>query len=159
MPLEIERKFLVLSNTWERDAGPGRRFCQGYIARSDGATVRIRRADQVAYITVKGEREGIARPEFEYEIPLDDAEELLASICLRPLIEKVRYCVEDHGLTWEVDVFQGHAKGLVLAEVELEHVDQQIDLPDWTGAEVTDDPRYRNATIAEKGPPAAVRSG
>lgn len=108
-------------------------------------------------MTIKGERAGIARPEFEYEIPIDDAEEMLKTLCLRPLVEKIRYRVPHAGLTWEVDVFAGQAEGLILTEVELECVDQSIEVPRWVGEEVTNDLRYRNARIAIDSPPQ--RSG
>jgi len=88
MALEIERKFLVANDAWRDQAEPGRRFCQGYILRDDKKSVRIRRADHRAFITVKGERVGIARPEYEYEIPLDDAEEMLTSLCQQPLLQR-----------------------------------------------------------------------
>lgn len=153
MGIEIERKFLVITEDWRDSAGPGRRFCQGHIARTDGASVRIRRADDRAYITVKGERVGIMRPEFEYEIPVDDAEDMLKSLCMRPLLEETRYRVPHKGLIWEVDVFEGSAEGLVLAEVELDRVDQPVAVPAWAGDEVSDDPRYRNVAIAASGVP------
>lgn len=152
MPVEIERKFLVVSEQWRSEAGPGRRFCQGHVARGGGASVRVRRADEKAYITVKGARSGISRAEFEYEIPVQDAEEMLQTLCAKPLLEKTRYCVKHAGLTWEIDVFTGHADGLVVAEIELASADQPIDPPLWIGAEVTDDPRFRSSSIATAGP-------
>jgi adenylate cyclase len=88
MAIEIERKFLVVSDAWRAAAGPGRRLCQGYIERGDKANVRIRRCEAKAFITLKGARAGIARPEYEYEIPLADAEEMFANLCVRPLLEK-----------------------------------------------------------------------
>ncbi len=149
MPIEIERKFLVEGDSWRRRAGPGRRFCQGHVTRGGANTVRIRRADDRAYITVKGERSGIARPEFEYEIPVDDAEEMLRTLCTKPLVEKTRYCVWHEGMEWEVDVFEGDAEGLVIAEIELSRSDQSFDMPEWLGVEVTHDPRYRNSRIVQ----------
>jgi CYTH domain-containing protein len=151
MAIEIERKFLVLHDGWRHDAGPGRRVCQGYISRSAGTTVRIRRIGDQAFLTVKGARNGISRPEYEYEIPLADAEAMLADLCLHPPLEKVRYDVPHAGLVWEVDVFEGSHAGLVLAEVELDHADQPIALPAWVGPEVTYDVRYRSAALARSG--------
>jgi len=156
MAVEIERKFLVTGEGWRERAGPGRRFCQGHVATADHASVRIRRTDNKAFVTIKGKRNGIARPEFEYEIPTADAEEMLKTLCKRPLLEKTRYCVEHAGLVWEVDVFVGRNEGLILAEVELDHPDQPVSIPDWVGREVTDDPRYRNATIATAGVPSPL---
>jgi adenylate cyclase len=153
MAVEIERKFLVVNDAWKAAAGPGRRCCQGHIARDGERTVRIRRAANRAFLTVKGERDGLARAEFEYEIPVDDAEEMLATLCQGPLLLKMRYEVEFAGLTWEIDVFLNPAQGLVVAEVELDAADQTVTLTPWIGEEVTDDPRYRSAVIAVQGAP------
>jgi CYTH domain-containing protein len=98
----------------------------------------------------------MVRSEFEYEIPVDDADEMLEKLCQKPLLEKTRYCVQHGGLTWEVDVFSGHAEGLVIAEVELDRVDQSVVIPDWVSTEVTDDLRYRTAAIAAMGIPTAA---
>lgn len=146
MPLEIERKFLVTSNRWRA----GARACairQGYLSCGDGATVRIRIAGSEAFITVKGKTQGISRAEFEYPIPLHDAEVMLVTLCARPLIEKTRYALEHAGKLWTVDVFEGENDGLVMAEVELTGPEERIALPDWVGEEVTDDPRYRNSSL------------
>ncbi|MFG1299189.1 CYTH domain-containing protein [Xanthobacter sp. V3C-3] len=146
MPVEIERKFLVTSADWRL----GARACrirQGYLSLGEGATVRIRIAGAEAFITVKGKTEGIARPEFEYAIPLGDAEAMLENLCARPFIEKTRYSLEHAGKLWTVDVFEGQNNGLVMAEVELEGPHEPIDLPGWVGDEVTDDPRYRNSSL------------
>jgi adenylate cyclase len=149
MPVEIERKFLVRSDDWRGDAGPGQRFCQGHLAKDGQASVRVRRASDKAYLTVKGSRSGITRAEFEYEIPVEHAEEMLETLCVRPLLEKTRYCVVHDGLTWEVDVFSGPADGLVVAEIELSAADQPVSMPGWVGPEVTDDPRYRSSAIVK----------
>ena len=148
MPLEIERKFLVIGDGWR--AGASRqRFCQGYLARADGVTVRVRRTGSFAYLTIKGEPDGIVRAEFEYAVPVDDAEAMLKALCARPLIEKTRHLVPYGGLVWHVDEFGGDNAGLILAEVELERPDQPVPLPPWVGAEVTHDPRYRNSNLVE----------
>jgi adenylate cyclase len=147
MPVEIERKFLVRGDAW-RGAGVGQRIRQGYLSREDGTTVRVRRAGTRACITIKGAADGPARPEYEYEIPCDHAEEMLQGLCHKPLIEKTRYRVDHGGATWQVDEFAGDNDGLVLAEIELRDAAQSFDLPDWVGAEVTDDRRYRNASLA-----------
>ncbi len=152
MAIEIERKFLVANDCWRSEAGPGRRFCQGYVARNGMASVRVRRADTKAFLTVKGPREGIARPEFEYAISVDDAEDMF-DLCAKPLLEKTRYCVKHAGADWEVDVFEGPAKGLVIAEIELKSEDERISIPAWVGREVTDDPAYRTSSIANAGAP------
>lgn len=148
MPIEIERKFLVTADDWRRLARPGRRFCQGHIAQGPNGKVRIRRAGDEAFITFKGPRHGIARAEYEYPIPIEDAEELLKLFCQKPLVEKTRHEVHCEGLVWEVDVYAGQP--LVLAEVELDRVDEAVRLPSWVGREVTADPAFSNTAIAAR---------
>lgn len=147
MALEIERKFLVVSEPW-RDA-PTEYFCQGYLNRDPLRTVRVRVAEGQGWLTVKGETTGAAREEFEYEIPVADAQVLL-KLCEQPLVEKNRRLVEFAGLTWEVDEFLGENAGLVVAEVELESPAQTVELPPWVGQEVTDDPRYYNSNLSTR---------
>jgi CYTH domain-containing protein len=147
MPLEIERKFLVANEGWRSDQTVGVRFCQGYLAQDRAAKVRIRRAGDRACVTIKGPREGIVRSEFEYLIPVDHAEELLR-LCHKPLIQKTRYTVWHVGKKWSVDVFGGANVGLVLAEIELRHPDEQFPTPSWLGPEVTHDRRYGNSALA-----------
>jgi adenylate cyclase len=161
MPMEIERKFLVVSDAWRGRGMPaGRRFCQGYLAGGDGVSVRVRRASDEAFITIKGDAIGPARPEYEYPIPVAEAEELLSRLCRRPLIEKTRHEVLHDGHVWEIDVFGGANAGLVLAEVELSDPHERFALPPWVGAEVTFDPRYRNSALAAApvGVPSADRA-
>ncbi len=146
MPVEIERKFLVAKDSW-RGHIPGQRYCQGYLSKGD-ITVRVRRAGPRAYLTIKGSGQGIVRPEFEYEIPVEEAEEMF-KLCRHPLIEKTRYEVLHEGVLWEVDEFGGENAGLVLAEVELEHPSQPVALPEWVGEEVTSDQRYRNSQLVD----------
>ncbi len=145
MGIEIERKFLVKGEGW-RDA-PATDICQGYLNRDEERTVRVRIAGDRAYLTVKGLTKGAVRPEFEYEIPLADARELL-KLCAPLLIEKRRHVVEYRGSRWEVDEFFGAHAGLVLAEIELSDPDQDIARSDWLGEEVTDDPRYFNSSLS-----------
>ncbi len=149
MPVEIERKFLVVGNDWRRQAR-GERFCQGYLARADGVTVRVRRAGDTAFIAIKGPSNGLARQEFEYHIPLEDADSMLQHLCERPLIEKTRYEVLHAGHIWHIDEFHGRNAGLVIAEVELDSPMETIELPAWIGAEVTDDERYRNSRLVDQ---------
>jgi CYTH domain-containing protein len=146
MAREIERKFLVTSDRWKQGV-TGKRYRQGYLSTVPQRTVRVRVAGGEAWLTVKGLTEGVSRAEFEYPIPLADAQEMLDSLCERPLIEKTRYRVEHHRAVWEVDEFEGENKGLVIAEIELRDAGQQIALPDWVGAEVSDDPKYFNANL------------
>jgi len=146
MALEIERKFLVRRGAW-RAPDNGTHYRQGYLSTDPARSVRIRLAGERAWLTIKGETDGITRTEYEYPIPATDAHDMLDRLCKQPLIEKTRYRVEVAGLVWEVDEFDGANAGLVIAEVELAAADQHILLPDWIGEEVTDDPRYYNASL------------
>lgn len=157
MAEEIERKFLVVSDGWKALAESSSLLRQGYLSSNAKATVRVRTwDDQVARLTLKGAAQGMVRAEYEYEIPMADALEML--VMAEPhVLEKRRHLVRFGGLLWEIDVFEGRHAGLVIAEVELEHVDQPVALPDWVGAEVTDDDRYYNASLSRSdGIPDAV---
>jgi len=143
---EIERKFLVTNDAW-RGLGTHSVFRQGYLSTVKERTVRVRVIGDRGFLTIKGITVGATRTEFEYPIPADDAEAMLDDLCERPLIEKTRHIVESGELTWEIDEFAGVNQGLIVAEVELESADQEILLPEWIGAEVTDDPRYFNANL------------
>lgn len=149
MGIEIERKFLVKGRAW-KDLAPALRCRQGYLCLDRDKTVRVRIMGRRGFLTVKGGGAGIVRHEFEYEIPVADADELLEKFCRRPLIEKDRYRIEHEGLVWEVDEFFGENRGLVVAEVELESADQVISLPAWVGREVSGDPRYFNAALSRQ---------
>jgi adenylate cyclase len=148
MAQEIERKFLVVGPGWRRHA-TGQLYRQGYLARTGASTVRVRTCGDRAWLTIKGATTGMSRLELEYPIPVDDAAEMLSTLCSHTPIEKHRYRIEHAGLTWEVDEFHGANEGLILAEVELEREDQEVDLPDWIGEEVTSDPRYYNANLVD----------
>jgi adenylate cyclase len=148
MAKEIERKFLVSGEPW-RAASPGATYRQGYLSSHPERSVRVRTDGKKATLTIKGLTRGATRDEFEYELPLADAEVLLDQLCERPLIEKTRYLVPFGGRTWEIDVFQGDNQGLVVAEVELASEDQPLTLPSWVVREVTDDPRYFNANLVK----------
>jgi CYTH domain-containing protein len=147
MAEEIERKFLVAGDEWRRLAVSSQMLRQGYLSTVKERTVRVRIVDDEGFLTVKGITVGTTRAEFEYPIPGDDAAAMLDDLCERPLVEKTRHIVEHEGLTWEVDEFAGVNEGLIVAEVELERSDQEVPLPPWIGAEVTDDPRYFNANL------------
>lgn len=149
MAIEIERKFLVKGDAWRKQA-IGKLYGQGYIATKDEiTTVRIRIVGEHSYLTIKGKTEGIGRAEFEYEIPVDDARIMLETLCDRPVIEKIRYQIKIDNLIWEIDEFLGKNKGLVIAEVELENENQEINLPEWVSEEVTQDLRYYNVNLAK----------
>src|SRR5258707_437006 len=121
MSLEIERKFLVLGDEWRASVTSHRRLRQGFLAKTAFGSVRVRRWPAGPCLTVKGPRNGISREEYEYAIPLEEADQILRRYCAKPLIDKIRYCVEHAGVTWEVDVYCGGVSGLVLAEVELDY--------------------------------------
>ncbi|MBN2108436.1 MAG: CYTH domain-containing protein [Deltaproteobacteria bacterium] len=146
MGSEIERKFLVKGDAWKQGAS-GVRYRQGYLPTADETTVRVRIAGEKAFFTIKSKTEGIARSEYEYGIPVADAESMLSTLCRRPLIEKTRYQVMHAGRLWEIDVFEGENEGLVLAEVELPDAGVAVKLPDWVGTEVSADPKYYNASL------------
>jgi len=144
---EIERKFLVKGNAW-RSLASGKRYRQGYLSTVKERTVRVRTAGDKGFVTIKGITTRATRSEYEYEIPLADANEILDRLCERPLIEKVRYRIPaGSGLFWEVDEFFADNAGLVTAEVELKDETQRFAVPDWIGQEVTGDPRYFNSNL------------
>jgi adenylate cyclase len=147
MGREIERKFLIRSTDWTREAISARPLRQGYLAIDDGNNVRVRTDGQRAWLTIKGRGEGITRPEFEYEIPVAGAAELFA-LCHGRLVEKTRHLVPAGALCWEIDEFTGDNEGLVVAEIELPDGNTAVPQPVWLGEEVTADPRYLNANLA-----------
>lgn len=146
MGVEIERKFLVISDDWKHLAVPVQ-MRQGYLCSEPGRVVRVRAEDGKAALTIKGKTTGISRGEWEYAIPLPDAQALLDGLCDQPLIEKNRYRIPIDGLVWEVDEFFGENAGLVVAEVELTSEDQAFNKPSWLGEEVSFDHRYANANL------------
>lgn len=150
MAIEIERKFLVADNGWRTAVSRTRRIRQGYLSNNGVSSVRVRCAgDDRAFLTIKSAEQGARRQEFEYAIPVADAE-LLLGLCEGNIVEKLRHDVPHGGLTWEVDEFLGANQGLVVAEVELDRVDQAIDRPAWLGSEVTSEQRYYNAGLARR---------
>jgi adenylate cyclase len=148
MAKEIERKFLVNGIEW-KNLAKGTEYRQGYLSTVKERTVRVRTIDNTGYLTVKGISTGATRLEYEYEISVADAHEMLDKLCERPLIEKKRYKIEFGGLIWEVDEFFGENEGLLVAEVELQDENQDIRRPEWIGKEVTGDPRYFNSNLSK----------
>jgi len=146
MGVEIEKKFLVKNDSW-RSLAHGTKYCQGYLNSNKERNVRIRTIEDKGFLTIKGIPSGATRSEWEYEIPYNDAREMLDKLCEIPLIEKIRRKIRYHGRTWEVDEFFCENLGLVIAEVELESENQPFDKPSWVGREVTDDPRYYNSNL------------
>jgi CYTH domain-containing protein len=148
---EIERKFLVKGNDWHPGV-PGVLYRQGYLGTGARAacTVRVRVAGEHAWLTIKGRAAGGARDEYEYPVPLADAEEMLSRLCPGGRVEKIRHRLPYAGHVWEVDEFIGENAPLVVAEVELDSIDAEVALPPWVGREVTEDRRYTNAALARR---------
>jgi len=150
MGIEIERKFLVTDRSWHTSDLKGVQIKQGYLKNSHESVVRIRVAGEKGFITVKGTMEdSLCRSEFEYEIPVQDALEMLG-MCQKPLVEKVRYYLNFMGFEWAIDLFEGENCGLVVAEIEIETENQIFEKPPWAGDEVTYDSRYLNSNLIKK---------
>jgi adenylate cyclase len=147
MGIEIERKFLLRNEDWRADADNGTRMRQGYFAGPQRASIRVRIEGDSANLNIKSARLGIRRLEYEYPVPLAEAEEMLDGLCEKRLVEKTRYHVRHAGDEWEVDVFEGDNAGLVVAEIELPSEEASFDKPEWLGDEVSDDPRYYNVSL------------
>jgi CYTH domain-containing protein len=146
MGVEIERKFLLANEGW-RGQGIATRMRQGYLVADPVRTVRVRIEGGRAVLTIKGKTTGAARGEWEYDIPIADATELLDGLCEQPQVEKIRHRIEHAGHTWEVDEFLGLNAGLFVAEIELGAEDEAFEKPDWIGVEVTGDKRYYNSSL------------
>ena len=148
--MEIERKYLVTSDSYKQMAMARYHICQGYISREKTGTVRIRITDDKAYLTIKGKPAAghFARYEWEKEIDVQEAKELM-QLCQGTIIDKTRWIVPaaEDGLKWEVDEFHGKHEGLTLAEIELTSEEQEVEKPDFVGEDVTSDPRYYNANM------------
>lgn len=150
MGLEIERKFLIGNDSWRAHAYASRHFEQGYLCGDGPASVRVRIAGEQANINIKAAEIGTSRAEYEYAIPLNEAREMLDNFCVAPPVIKTRHWVEHAGHTWEIDVFEGENAPLVIAEIELDAVDEAFEPPGWLGTEVSDDARYYNHALAFK---------
>jgi adenylate cyclase len=146
MAREIERKFLVDTNKWT-PTGLGTKLIQAYLGLDPSPTVRIRIAGDKAFLTIKGRSKTISRPEFEYEIPVNDALEMLTLAISNP-VEKTRYKEWHEGMLWEIDVFSGKNSGLVMAEIELKSENQEFSRPDWLLQEVSNDGRFYNSYLS-----------
>ena len=149
MACEIERKFLLLDNSWRAAAAPPRRLVQGYFDNGrSGFTLRVRDDDGVGKLTIKGRPTGCSRSEFEYTIPIGDVRDMLAEFCLPRVVEQLRYLVEYEGFTWEIDEYLGANTGLFTAEIELPTADTEFPRPPWLGEEISGIPRYTNAALS-----------
>lgn len=147
MAKEIERKFLVKNSTFRELSTTATRIKQGYLSRLPEATVRVRIAGNKAFLTVKGKNHGCVRDEWEYAVPVADAEAMLDRCAQGSVISKTRYIVPDGTYNWEVDEFHGSHEGLVVAEIELPHAEATFDRPDFIGEEVTGNPAYYNSNL------------
>jgi adenylate cyclase len=148
--IEIERKFLVVSDAWTKLSVGNVTIRDGLIASENDRKVRVRKIGSGATLAIKGPKNGFARAEFEYSISLEDADTLLTEHCIGPVLEKTRHYVPYAGGTWEIDQYHGLLDGIVLAEIELPSVQTAVSIPDWIGQEVTDDIRYRKASLVNE---------
>jgi adenylate cyclase len=150
MGKEIERKFLIDQQKWDNLSKPeGKLFRQGYLLTDKDKTIRVRATETKGFLTIKGQTIGATRMEYEYEIPAAEAIELLDNFSLSEL-SKTRYEIPFSGKLWEVDVFLGDNKGLIVAEIELESENETFDLPDWVTTEVTEEEKYYNSNLTVK---------
>lgn len=149
MAIEIERKFLLSDASWRQDVQRAERMLQGYLAGNDECSVRVRISGGDARLNIKSATLGIERLEFEYPLPLADAEQMLRALCGTRTLEKTRHYLRYGAHVWEIDEFSGANAGLVVAELELDLADEHFDRPPWLGAEVSDDPRYYNSRLVE----------
>ena len=149
MATEIERKFLLKDSSWKNLADDGTHYSQGYLVGSNAASVRVRIQGERAFLNIKSATIDITRQEFEYEIPLVEATEMLGTLCEKPLIDKIRYVLKNENHVWEIDVFSGDNEGLIVAEIELRDKNESFEKPDWLGEEVSDDACYYNVCLVK----------
>jgi adenylate cyclase len=147
MGIEIERKFLLLNNDWQNDVSNKVKIVQGYLANTELSSIRIRLQGEIANLNIKSMQLGVCRSEFEYPVPVIEAENMLNKLCLRPLIDKTRYYIKHAAHIWEIDVFEAENFGLVVAEIELSTINEKFEHPPWLGKEVSDDERYYNVSL------------
>ncbi len=148
MAIEIEHKFLLANDDWRNLVSHSVKYRQGYLSSQPTSSVRVRTSNDQAWLNIKSATIGNQRQEYEYEIPLTDANEILNTLCRKPLIEKTRYFVTVDAHLWEIDEFEGDNQGLIVAEIELEDAGHSFTKPSWLGAEVTEDLRYYNNNLS-----------
>ena len=148
MGLEIEKKFLIKNDNWKQFVSEEKEITQGYLNANPNRTVRVRIAGKLGFLTIKSKSKGSGRSEFEYEIPIEDATELI-ELCEKPILSKTRFIVKFENHKWEIDVFEKENKGLVVAEIELSKEDEFFLTPDWIGKEVTEETKYYNSQLIE----------
>ena len=149
MATEIERKFLLLNKDWRDIVKSDTQIVQAYLANNEFSSTRIRIQGDKANINIKSATLGITRTEFEYAIPVVDAQLMIDNLCVKPVIEKTRYMVDYMHHTWEIDVFSGDNEGLIVAEIELSSPDEAFEKPSWLGKEVSNDARYYNVCLVK----------
>lgn len=149
MALEIEHKFLLANDAWRSEIKHSVQYRQGYLSSSPLSSVRVRVSDTQAWLNIKSATLGTHRQEYEYEIPLTDANAILDTLCIKPLIEKTRHFIFRNPHVWEVDEFSGENAGLIVAEIELSQIGEAFTKPNWLGLEVTDDLRYYNNNLTK----------
>lgn len=147
MGTEIEKKYLIVNEEWRNNADEGIYMVQGYMGSNEKSSIRVRINGDTANLNIKSKTIGIQRNEYDYPLPVNEAKEILENLCDKPYIEKTRYHVIHQEHEWEIDVFSGDNDGLIVAEIELESVDEEFALPNWAGEEVSDDPRYYNVCL------------
>ncbi|WP_411727695.1 CYTH domain-containing protein [Methyloglobulus sp.] len=147
MAIEIEHKFLLTNDDWRGHVQKSIKYKQGYLNSQPSSSIRIRIADNQGWLNIKSATVGTERLEFEYEIPLSDADEIINTLCCKPLIEKTRHFVPNDHNMWEIDEFEGDNKDLIIAEIELPEIGKTFLKPPWLGAEVTHDLRYYNNNL------------
>jgi len=150
MALEIEHKFLLANEAWRKEIKHSVHYKQGYLSSNPLSSIRVRISDTQAWLNIKSATIGSHRQEFEYEIPLADANTILDDLCHKPLIEKIRHHVQRNQHLWEIDEFMGDNAGLIVAEIELSEIGEAFDQPDWLGQEVTEDVRYYNNNLSRQ---------
>ncbi|WP_428357048.1 CYTH domain-containing protein [Methyloprofundus sp.] len=150
MAIEIERKFLLANDNWRPLVSKSIVYRQGYLNSDEHSSVRVRVSDDTAKLNIKSATIGATRQEYEYDIPAEDAHELLSTLCQKPLVEKTRHIVVIKQHTWEIDEFSGENQGLIVAEIELSQEDEAFEKFDWVGQEVTEDVRYYNNQLAKQ---------
>ena len=148
MATEIEHKFLLANDNWRNIVHHSVKYRQGYLTSDPTSSIRVRTCNDKAWLNIKSATVGTYRHEYEYEIPIQDANEIINNLCRKPLIEKTRYFVQHDNHTWEIDEFEGVNKGLIVAEIELSEVGETFAIPDWIGDEVTHDLRYYNNNLS-----------
>jgi adenylate cyclase len=148
MAIEIEHKFLLANDDWREHVSHFVKYRQGYLSSLATSSIRVRTSNDQAWLNIKTATIGTHRHEYEYEIPMADANEILTNLCRKPLIEKTRYFVTDNNFLWEIDEFEGDNQGLIVAEIELDATGQSFSKPLWLGREVTEDLRYYNNNLA-----------